>query len=151
MQQEAPEDILFLYNEPLYSGIEGIDDASMPLSAEGARILILFNQDDLNEETAPMLKKMMAGCRFEEKDYHLSAVSAGQDILPLLRAYHPACCLLFGLPLQSEFLRVNKQPNKPFRFGGIAFLQSETLTRIARSPELKSTLWTQGLKVLFGL
>ncbi len=151
MQPEAPEDILFLYNESLYADLNLIDESDSPSQEDPCAVLILFPASDLNDETATMLKKMMAGCRLEEKDYRLSAVEPNQDILPLIRRYHPDYCILFGLPLQSEFLQVSKPPNKPFRFGGIAFLLSEPLTQIARSPELKSTLWIQGLKVLFGL
>lgn len=151
MKPEAPEDILFLYNEPLYTLGEYIDiNTSTPCESEPT-ILILFLASELTTETGDMLKKMMAACRFTENDYRLSGLSNPQEVLPTIQRYRPAFCLLFGLALQSDFLKVNKAPNKPFRFGSIAMLQSEGLQQIARNPALKSSLWTDGLKVLFKL
>lgn len=144
------EELLHIYDQTIYTDTDFAMNSVLPKGGFEKKLLVLVNSKDMNPENEMLLGKMLGACGFAENDYYI-VLSQANNVISLATHFQPETVLLFDLPLQSEAFNSFKEKNKPFRFGGIKWLICDSLTAVAASPALKSTLWTSGLKILFNI
>lgn len=142
-------ELLPIYTETLYEEIPADSYVVLKESPE-AHVLICVDQKDMTPETETMLQKMLTACRLGPKAVTILGVQG--DFSPtLLRRFQTEYILFFGVQIRSEVFRWGKSLNKPFRFHERKWLFSYSLSDIHAQAPLKAELWTNGLKVLFGV
>ena len=143
-------ELLPIYDEALYITSQNKSTFDAKLDKPKADVLVLLAKGDLNDETNILLDKMLAASKFSKEDYQIVSVLQS-SVFDAINHHQSATILLFGLSLSSEVFNAQKEKYKPFRFGGKKILLCDSLVTIATNPTLKSTLWTNGLKVLFNI
>ncbi len=150
MIENKIEELLYIYNETLYLNSDLNPENIQPKGGFEKKILVLLTASDLIPDTELLLSKMLAACKLSEKDYFIINISQSQ-VLETINQYQPETVLLFNLVLQSSAFNIHKEKNQPFRFAGRKYLLCDSLKAISSNPNLKSDLWTKGLKILFNL
>jgi hypothetical protein len=150
MIENKIEELLYIYNETLYLNSDLNPEIIQPKGGFEMKILALTEASDLIPDTELLLSKMLAACKFTEKDYYIMNISQSQ-VLETIHRLQPETVLLFNLTLQSPAFNILKEKNQPFRFAGRKYLLCDSLKSILINPSLKSDLWTNGLKILFNL
>ena len=144
------EELLHIYDQTFYLPAEGTGDLEEPTTNRSFNVLVLLQEGDLNQDTEPMLQKMLQACQVDSNQYTVQTANQ-QSVVPVLARFNPEYLLLFGLKLQSETFLLHKENYTPFRFAGKKVLHCDSLVQIHAKPALKSILWTQGLKPLFNI
>lgn len=138
-----------LYTEEVFFTLQTEEIPQPNLGNFEKKVLLLYKQQELNAATDEMLRKMMNSCKLTENDYYRVGLLQTSQISPALRQYQPETVLIFGLPWENGSFQIQKPLYKPFRFAGMKCLLSEGIETLHAKPELKKTLWNNGLKYIF--
>jgi hypothetical protein len=150
MQNSNAAELLHIYNETLVYDTE-IDVNTLQKQGEFLKKIIIFlHTADNTTAHLELLTKMLAGCQLTIQDTYI-IVAEEKQLMQLINHYRPQKTILFGFTLSNTSFHINRPLNKPFRYAGNAYLLTHTLADISNQVQLKSTLWTSGLKPFFGI
>ena len=120
------------------------------------KLLVVFDENDENEERKEFLKKILAAAQFDlQKDTLLLKITP-KDSFSFIAFRTKAAdrfgeidnMLVFGFPQKHFGINVNSQNYQPFHFYGCGFLFADALSELEKNKNLKAALW-QGMQQLF--
>ena len=150
MIQKNIEELLHIYNETLYEGTSWMDLSTPYPNEEVHKVLVLHQELDLLPEYTLLLSNILKACKLNENDYYVQVVKA-QSWLHYVHRGRIEIVILFGMEMDNQVFHLQKELYKPFRFAGKKWLLADSVAAIHSNPSLKSSLWTNGLKPLFGI
>jgi hypothetical protein len=150
MIQKNIEELLHIYNETLYEGTSWMDVSPSYANVEPRTVLVLHQELDLLPEHSLLLSNILKACKLDENDYQIQAVKA-QSWLHYVHHGRVETVIIFGIEIHNQVFHLQKELYKPFRFAGKKWLFADSVAAIHSNPSLKSSLWTNGLKPLFGI
>lgn len=138
-----------LYTEEVFFTVQPEISLQADLGLFEKKILLLYVTQELNAATDEMMRKMMNSCRLSENDYYRVGLNSPHELLAAIRQFQPETVLVFGIAWENGSFNVKKPLYKPFRFAGMKCLLSDGIQTLQDKPELKKTLWNNGLKYIF--
>jgi hypothetical protein len=152
MNTNTAVELLPIYTNEMYlpSPTE-MQEANWISKPDQARVLVCVPSMSWNGAVSEFMEKMLKACSLNPSDYAVLGVPEGSLSPSFLRDVEVETLLLFGITLESSQFQLARKPYKPFRFHRFKWLLADEVSEIMTNQKLKSMLWTDGLKPLFGI
>lgn len=142
-------ELLPVYNEALVTIIENEGNIVHKTANSGQKVLAVAKEDEWNGENEVFLKKILSSGNLNDNDYIIALTGKEGNVFDIISRYAPEVLFLFGVKLESDFFRPNKNLYKPFTFNNIKIVLSDALEVIKSDKDKRLLLWNQCIKPLF--